>query len=123
MLWAVRHKCPSGAQFTFKCYHHWATLVVGETGDRSGHLLNSKEGVTQRDPLAMIAYGIRVLPLIRELWGSHPRVTPPWYANDAGAGGKFNHTLGIFGTCRRGSQYRATTRIRPKVFWSWPRGM
>ena len=31
MLWAVRHKWPSGAQFTFNCYLHWATLVVRDT--------------------------------------------------------------------------------------------
>ena len=28
MLWAVRHKWPGGAQFTFTYYCHWATLVV-----------------------------------------------------------------------------------------------
>ena len=65
MLWAVQHECPSGAKFTFNCYRHWATLVVWYTGDRSGHFLHSKEGVTQGDPLAMIAYGIGFLPLIR----------------------------------------------------------
>ena len=37
----------------------------------------------------MIAYGIGVLPLIRELQGDHPQVTEPWYADDAVAGGKF----------------------------------
>ena len=41
----------------------------------------------------MIAYGIGVLPLIRELRGSHPRGTQPWYADDASAGGKFTHIL------------------------------
>ena len=93
MLWAVRHECPSGAQFTFNCYRHWATLVVRDTGDGSGHFLHSKERVTQGGPLAMIAYGIGVLPLIRELRGAHPRVTQPWYADDAGAGRKFSHIL------------------------------
>ena len=28
MLWDVRHEWPGGAQFTFNCYRHWATLVV-----------------------------------------------------------------------------------------------
>ena len=37
----------------------------------------------------MIAYGIGVLPLIRELMEDNPRVTQPWYADDAGAGGTF----------------------------------
>ena len=82
-----------GAQFTFNCYRHWATLVVWDTGDGSCHVLYSKEGMTQGDPLAMIACVIGVLPLIRELRGAHPRVTQPWYADDAGAGGKFPNIL------------------------------
>ena len=93
MLLDVRYEWPSGAQFTFNCYRHWATLVVRDTGDGSGHFLHIKEGLTQGDPIAMIAYGIGVLPLIRELQGSHPRITQPWYADDAGAGGKFSHIL------------------------------
>ena len=75
MLWAVLYKCPSGKQFTFNCYHNWANLVVRETGDSSGQFLHSKEAVNQGDPLAMIAYGIRVLPLFMDLQGSHPHVT------------------------------------------------
>ena len=86
----------SGAQFTFNCYHHWYTLVVRGMEDVSGHLLHSKEGVTQGDPLAMIAYGIWVLPLIRNLQDTHPRVTQPWYADDAGAGGSFGNLISHF---------------------------
>ena len=37
----------------------------------------------------MIAYGIGVLPLIRELREAHPRVTQPWYVDDAAVGGTF----------------------------------
>ena len=55
--------------------------------------MHSKEGVTQGDPLYIIAYGIGVLPLIRELWGYHPRVTQPWYADNAGSGGEFTNIL------------------------------
>ena len=61
--------------------------MVQYTGDRSGHFLQIKEGVIQGDPLAMIAYGIGVLLLIRELRGEHPRETQPWYADDAWTGG------------------------------------
>ena len=46
MLWAARHKWPSGAQFTFNCYRHWSTLVVRNNEDGSGHFLHIKEGVT-----------------------------------------------------------------------------
>ena len=41
----------------------------------------------------MIAYDIGVLHLIRELWGSHPRVTQPWYVEDTGSGGKLANIL------------------------------
>ena len=63
--------------------------MVRNTEDGSGHFLHSKEGVTQGDPLAMIAYGIRVLPLIRVLRSDHPQVSQPWYTDNAGAGGGF----------------------------------
>ena len=57
MLWAVWNEWPGGAQFTFNCYCHWATLVVRDTVNKSGHFLHSKEGVNQGEPLAMISYG------------------------------------------------------------------
>ena len=44
----------------------------------------------------MIKYGIWVLPLIQELRDAHPRVTHPWYADDAGAGGTFKKILAHF---------------------------
>ena len=87
MLWAVLNKWPSGAKFILNLYCHWATR------DGSGHFLHSKEGVTQGDPLTMIAYVIRVLPLIRDIQRSHPHVTQPWHVSNAGAGGKFKHIL------------------------------
>ena len=107
MLWDVRHEWPSGVQFTFNCYRHWATLVVRDIGDGSGHFLHSKKGVTQGYPLAMIAYGIGVLPLIREVWDAHPRVTQPCYADDAGAGGgRSSWCRRTSGICRRGGPAR-----------------
>ena len=44
----------------------------------------------------MIAFGIGVLPLIRELQEAPPRVTQPWYADDTGAGGIFERILAHF---------------------------
>ena len=64
MLWDVRHEWPSNAQVTFNCYRHWATLVMRESNDSSGHFLYIKYGVTQGYPLAIIAYDIEFLPLI-----------------------------------------------------------
>ena len=54
ILWSVRHECPNGAWFAFNCYRHLATLVI-RAGDGTGKLLYSKEGVTQGDPLEMVA--------------------------------------------------------------------
>ena len=108
MIWAVRHEWPSGAQFKFNCYQHWATLVVRDTGEGSGHFLHSKEGMNQRDPLSMIAYGIEVLPIIRELWNAHPLVTQPLYAGDAGAGGTFQQILEHFRDLQARGLARAT---------------
>ena len=70
--------------------------MVRDIGDRSGHFLHRKEGVTQGEPLAMITYGKGVLPLIRELWDAHPRVTQPWYADDAGEGEAFKELQAHF---------------------------
>ena len=58
-------------------------------GDETGNLLYSKEGLTQGNPLLMVAYGLGILLLIQELQKDHPRVTQPWYADDAGSGGNF----------------------------------
>ncbi|WP_288993061.1 hypothetical protein, partial [uncultured Marinobacter sp.] len=89
MLWTVRHEWPSGARFTFNCYKHWGTLVI-RNNNGSGTFIHSKEGVTQGDPLSMFAYGVGLLPLIRALKESFPAMDQTWYADDAGAGGKFD---------------------------------
>ena len=47
--------------------------------------LHSREGVTQGDPLVMIAYGIGIIPLINNLKRGIPDVTQPWYTEDARA--------------------------------------
>ena len=88
MMWAVRHKWPSGVRFSFNCCRHWATLVI-RASNGTGHFLQSKEGVTQVDPLAMITYCLGILPLIRDLQTAHPRATQLWYSNDSGVGGTF----------------------------------
>ena len=44
--------------------------------------LHSKEGVTQGYTLAMIAYGIGILPLIKNLKQDIPDVTQPWHADN-----------------------------------------
>ena len=76
MMWEVCHNWTSGARFSFNCYHHWDTLVI-RAGESTGHFFHSKEGVTQVDPLAMIAYVLGILPLIGYLRTAYPSVTQP----------------------------------------------
>ena len=51
--------------------------------------MHSREGLTQGGALAMVAYGLGVLPLIKNLKTAHPDVTQPCYDDNAGALGKF----------------------------------
>ena len=50
-----------------------------------------REGVTQGDPLEMVAYRIGILPLIKCLKSTYPDRTQTWYADDSGALGTFDH--------------------------------
>ena len=88
MMWVVKFEWTSGVRFALNCYLHWAMLVI-RAGDKTGHFLFSMEGMTQGDPLAMVAYGLGILLIICELQKSHPGVTKPWYADDSGAGSTF----------------------------------
>ena len=58
-------------------------LSIGDTG-WTGCFLHSKEGVTQREPLDMILYGIVIIPLTGYIQESHLGVLQPWYYDDAG---------------------------------------
>ena len=85
MPWAVRYEWPSGTQFYFNCYCHWATLVVRNAGG-SGHLFHSKERMTQGYPISMVFYSVGILLLICEV---HPQFIQPWYANNVSTRGHF----------------------------------
>ena len=50
--------CPALAPVTINMYQCQKQLFVG------GEILYSKEGTTQRDPLAMAIYAIAITPLI-----------------------------------------------------------
>ena len=94
-LWTIRHLWPSGARFTYNCYKHWTMLVLrGEDG--AIIILYSKEGVTQGDPLAMIVYGVGMLPLTRYLKMKIRELLHLWYADDAAAGGKFDYIMNYY---------------------------
>ena len=66
ILLMVRHLWPSGARFVFNCYHHWSLLAL-RNDNGTASFMHSKEGVPQGGPIAMIAYGIGILPHIKNL--------------------------------------------------------
>ena len=47
-------------------------------------------------PLAMVAYMIKILPLIKHLKSTYPDVTQPYYTENAGALGMFDHLENYF---------------------------
>eukprot|EP00957_Ditylum_brightwellii_P000232 18040-Ditylum_brightwellii.AAC.1 len=81
ILWTVCHRWPAGAQFVLNCYHHWALLVVRNPG-QDPIFLHSKEGVTQGDPLAMVVYGVALVPLAELIRVADEGVCVPFYANN-----------------------------------------
>ena len=88
MQWTVYHLWPSGARFIFSCYRHWSSLVLRNRNGTS-IFLHSREGVKQREPLAMVAYGIGILLLIKNLKAEFTDIAQPWYADNASALGMF----------------------------------
>ena len=87
MLWTVRHLWAAGARFAFNCYRHSAQLVLRRDGNEC-NILQSREGVTQGDPLSMVLYGLALVPLAKFLRASVPSVIQPWYADDCAMSGK-----------------------------------
>ena len=81
MLWTVRHRWAAGARFALNCYRHSAILIVRRPGGRCA-TIDSEEGVTQGDPLAMLLYGVALLPLAESLRKAEPTLLQPWYADD-----------------------------------------
>ena len=45
--------------------------------------MHCREGVTWGDPLSMVAYGIGIIPLIKQPKAGFPGVTQPRYADDS----------------------------------------
>ena len=82
MLWTVRQLWVSRACFVFHYYPHWSFLVLRNRGGEDS-IMHIREGVTQGNLLAMIAYGIIIFPLINNLKQEIPDGTQPWYADNA----------------------------------------
>ena len=64
--------------------------------DGKAHIIHSGEGVTHGDPLDMVAYGIGILLLIKSLKSVYPDITQPYYSDDDGELGMFDHLKKYF---------------------------
>ena len=95
MLWTVQPLWPSGTSFVFKCYPHHLSLDLRRDYG-TANIIHNRKGVTQVDLLAIVAYGIVILPKIKQLKSMYPDVTQPWYTDDSGALGTFNHLQKYF---------------------------
>eukprot|EP00117_Sycon_ciliatum_P034485 scpid45796/ scgid4762/ len=76
----VQHLCPALAVVLTNTYRQPAKLFV------DGETLQSAEGTTQGDPLAMVMYALGTLPLIREAAAAN--AVQAWYADDSTAASK-----------------------------------
>jgi hypothetical protein len=74
-LWNIQFTCPSFSTVLINCYRRPSRLFV--TG---GMELESCEGTTQGDPLAMAMYAVATIPFIHTLHGILSQV---WFADDA----------------------------------------
>ena len=88
ILWTVCHLWPSRDSFVYNCYCNWSYLVL-QNGNGTASFLQSREGVTQGDTLAMAAYVIGILLLIKWPEDKFPYVTHPWYTDNDDALGTF----------------------------------
>ena len=65
------------------------------------NILHVRECVTQVDPLDMVAYMIGIIPLIKRLKLVYPNVMQPWYSDNSGVLGTFNHLEKYFKALKR----------------------
>ena len=83
-LYNVQITCPIIATYLINTYRQPAVLFIS-----GGKRLESTEGTTQGDPLAMAWYSLTTVTLIDILRCKVPTVKQVWLANDASAAGKF----------------------------------
>ncbi len=83
----IRRLCPSIATVLINTYRHSTNLYL------DGSVLQSAEGTTQGDPLAMQMYAIAIIPLINKLRDALKDVSQIWYADDACASGRIDQLL------------------------------
>ena len=86
--------------FLFNCYHHHSSLVLRNV-DGTANIMHIREIVTQGCPLAVVAYVIVFLLIIKHLKESYPDFAQPWYADYDGALGTFDNVKLYFNSLKR----------------------
>ena len=90
--------CTSFSSVLINIYRDPVRLIIPGDGE-----IQSCEGTTQGDPLAMAMYALAITPLIRKLNECHPETKQVWYNDDATGAGTcinlrkwwdFNNVLG-----------------------------
>ena len=79
----IQYLCPPFATVLINTYRIPSRLFIGGGGE-----IESQEGTTQGDTLAMSFYGICIRPIIDILRKKHPQVSQVWLADDATSAGK-----------------------------------
>ena len=111
-LWNARILWPRCSRFLFNTYRGFASLFVVGTDE----VIYSREGTTQGDPLAMLFYGVSLLPLIRKL--KNPKnVLPSWYTDDSAAIAKLKKLEICSKFWFRKIPPSVNFQRFPKVFW------
>ena len=82
----------------FYIHHSSLFLINGYSAD---NIFLTKEGVAQGYPLAMLAYRIVIIFLIKRLKSTHPDITQPWYTENAGALSMFDNLEQYFNLLKR----------------------
>ena len=95
MLYVLRHIWPRGARFAFNSYKRWSTVLFHDSISGTATTITSATGVTQGDPIAMIAYSLTLTPLSRQLLPEFPELLQLWVADDNSAAGSFG-TLKLY---------------------------
>jgi hypothetical protein len=87
MLWNVGHQWPKGSRLACNSYRHFNIFIVRKGTGAPAFQIFGEEGLSQGDPLAMVLYGVALMPLAEHLRKFLPDVLTPWYADDAAAAG------------------------------------
>ena len=71
----------------------------------------------QGDSLAVVAYGIVIIPLIKCLKLTYPDIMHIWYADNSGALGMFNNLKQYFNFFNATARLGGITPIPLKAYW------